>query len=160
MRPRPLFALLVVLALPAVAPAGPVYLVLGDSSAFGETDRTRNPSDGDRGYVAPFADYLGAKYGRPRPAVVNLAIDGETSASYTTGTGRSSDDGIFHNGHYAPPYETQREAFRRALAEVRAAGDRVEDVTVQFGANDLFVVAEAAGFLEKSPEEQAAAVGR
>lgn len=143
----------------APAAAGPIYLALGDSSAFGETDRTRNPSNGDRGYVAAFADHLGTRLGQ-RPTVVNLAIDGETTASFTSGTGRSSDDGHLHNTHYGPPYRTQRDTMRSELAAAAAAGNPIGTVTVQLGANDLFVVAEAAGFLDKTPAEQQAAVGQ
>lgn len=33
----------------AQATAGPIYVAIGDSSAFGETDRTRNPSNGTAG---------------------------------------------------------------------------------------------------------------
>ena len=51
------------------AAAEPIYLALGDSSGFGETNRTRNPSNGDRGYVSPFADYLAGVYGT-RPTVM------------------------------------------------------------------------------------------
>src|SRR4051812_12723882 len=109
----PLAAALLAALAPSPAAAGPILLVVGDSSAFGETDRSRDPSNGDRGYVAPFADYLGAaRYGGQRPAVLNLAIDGETSSSYSSGTGRVSPDGLFNNSHYgqyAPAYPTQRE---------------------------------------------------
>ncbi len=42
----------VILALPGPASAAWTYLALGDSLAFGETDFTQNPSNGDRGYVS------------------------------------------------------------------------------------------------------------
>jgi len=58
-----------------------VYLTLGDSSAYGETNRTQNPSNGDRGYERPFADYLATQNAGVRPTVLNLAINGETSWS-------------------------------------------------------------------------------
>ncbi|MBY0456387.1 MAG: hypothetical protein K2V38_03555, partial [Gemmataceae bacterium] len=123
--------------------AGPIYLALGDSSAFGETDRTRNPSNGDRGYVAPFADYLGSSRYPSRPAVVNLAIDGETSVSWGAGlSGRVSPDGIFHNTNYAafaPNYPTQQERFRQVVADAKGRGDTIGTVTVQLGANDPFL---------------------
>jgi len=50
------FALAAALSMHGRASADWVYLALGDSSAYGETNRTRNPSNGDRGYVKPFAD--------------------------------------------------------------------------------------------------------
>jgi lysophospholipase L1-like esterase len=162
MCPRHLFALLVVLALPAVSSAGPIYLALGDSSAFGETDRTRNPSNGDRGYVSPFADYLGTTRYPSRPTVVNLAIDGETSKSYSTGlSDRVSPDGIFHNTNYAafaPDYPTQQQRFQQTIAAARTNGDTIGTVTVQLGANDLFAVAGQSGFLGLDPSVQAALV--
>src|SRR5262245_25759383 len=131
---RPLFALVVALALPTVSTAGPIYLVLGDSSAFGETDRTKNPSNGDRGYVSPFADSLGTTRYAERPAVVNLALDGETSKSFSTGPGdRVSADGIFHNTNYAayaPDYPTQQQRFREVVAAANASGDKIGTVTI------------------------------
>jgi lysophospholipase L1-like esterase len=162
MRLRFLLAVLVLSLAPGLAPAGPIYLALGDSSAFGETDRTRNPSNGDRGYVAPFADYLGSSRYPTRPTVVNLAIDGETSLSWSSGLAdRASTDGIFHNSNYAafaPNYPTQQERFRQVIADAKAAGNTIGTVTVQFGANDLFLVAERPEFLGLDPAVQAALV--
>jgi hypothetical protein len=71
------------------------YLSLGDSLAFGETDSMNppslapysDPSDGKRGFVAMYADYLGSRYGT-RPDVINLSVDGEATTSFTTGVGR------------------------------------------------------------------------
>ena len=151
--------LVAALALPGRAAAWPVYLALGDSSAFGETDRTKNPSNGDRGYVSAFADFLSKRYSGSRPTVINTAIDGETSASYFTGSPRSSTDGLFHNTNYAPPYATQQATMRALTAKALAGGGHVDAVTLQFGANDLFVVAEAPGFLSKSAAQQQAEVG-
>src|SRR4051794_36939668 len=162
MRLRPLFAVLAVLAFANSAPAGPIYLALGDSSAFGETDRTHNPSNGDRGYVAPFADYLGAARFAARPTVINLALDGETSKSFSTGLAdRVSPDGIFHNNNYAgfaPNYPTQQERFRQVVAEAAAHGDRIGAVTVQLGANDLFAAAGDPRFTALDRATQAAVV--
>src|SRR3954451_13105035 len=77
----------------APAAGGQIYLAIGDSSAFGETDRTKDPSNGAPGYVGPFPHYLAGRNGGQRPAVLNLAINGETSSSYTAGSGRVSSDG-------------------------------------------------------------------
>ena len=162
MRLRTFLAALVVLALPALATAGPIYLALGDSSAFGETDRTKNPSDGDRGYVSPFADYLGTTRYADRPTVVNLALDGETSASFSSGLAdRVSPDGIFHNTNYAadaPDYPTQQQKFREVVAAANANGDRIGTVSLQFGANDLFAAAGDPAFLGLDPSVQMALV--
>src|SRR3954447_18238010 len=81
----------------APAAAGQIYLAIGDSSAFGETDRTKDPPAGDRASVAPFADSLAGRNGGHPPTVLNLAIDGETSSSYAAGSGRVSPDGLFNN---------------------------------------------------------------
>jgi len=143
--------------------AEPVYLALGDSSAFGETNRTKNPSDGDRGYVKPFADYLGTPDGT-RPTVANFAIDGETSASFFAGSGRVSSDGQGHNPNYnglANPY-AQSQRLQDSFNTPAANAD-VKAVTVQLGANNLDAVASSPGFLGKTPAEQqsmvAAALG-
>jgi len=163
MRFRPLFAVLTLFVLPTVASAGPIYLALGDSSAFGETDRTRNPSNGDRGYVAPFADYLGMTKYPSRPTVLNLALDGETTTSFSTGLAdRVSPDGIFHNTNYAsyaPNYPTQQQRFREAVAASAVSGNRIEVITVQLGANDLFTAAGQPGFLGLEPSVQMALIG-
>src|SRR5690242_8917127 len=92
MRVRTFLALatwLAFLAAPKVSEAASMtYLALGDSVAFGETDFTHNPSNGDRGYVSLFADSLATQNGGVRPNVVNLAIEGETTTSFSSGTGR------------------------------------------------------------------------
>ena len=149
------FALLSLVACGPVALADPIYLALGDSSAFGETNRTQNPSDGDRGYVRPFADYLGSVYGT-RPTVVNFAINGETSGSYFNGTGRVSSDGQSLNTNYSsvptnpyPQYQRLQDSFSNPAtnAEVRA-------VSVQLGANNLDATASSPGFLALPPDQQ------
>src|SRR6188768_4089476 len=103
---RRLFALALALAgfaaVPGRAAADNIYLAVGDSSAFGETNRTQNPSNGDRGYVAPFADFLAGQNGGVRPTVINTAINGETTTSFFSGlvSDRDSLDGIFLNSRY------------------------------------------------------------
>ena len=140
------------------AVAEPIYLALGDSSAFGETNRTQNPSNGDRGYVRPFADYLGTVYGT-RPTVTNFAINGETTGSYFAGTGRVSSDGQGFNTNYNglsnpyPQYQRLRDSFSNP-----ATNANVRAVTVQFGANNLDAVASTPGFLSMTGGEQQAMV--
>ncbi len=63
-------------------------MALGDSITFGETDLNYVQSNGDRGYVSLFANTLAARNGGVRPAVFNLAIDGETASSFMTNAGR------------------------------------------------------------------------
>ena len=163
-----LVALFTLLAtLPGPAAAGEIYLAVGDSSAFGETDRTRNPSDGDRGYVAAFADYLGSRSGT-RPAVINTAINGETTKSFFTGlvADRDSLDGVTLNSRYAPfapNYPSQHDFMFSQVAARLAAGDTIRNVTVQLGANDLSKAAGDPAFLGLDPAAQqqvvAAAIG-
>ncbi len=69
--------------------ADSVYVALGDSITFGETDLNYVPSYGDRGYVTDFANVLAGRNGGTAPTVVNLAIDGETAASFMGGVGRT-----------------------------------------------------------------------
>jgi lysophospholipase L1-like esterase len=166
---RTLLGSLALLALAAAAGrAGPpVVLVLGDSSAFGETDRTKNNlplgSNGDRGYVAPFADHLAKQNGGVRPTVMNFAINGETTKSFFSGlvSDRASTDGVTLNSNYrqsAPNYPSQSEHWQTAVRAELAAGNTVAAVAVQIGANDLSYVAEAPGFLDLTPEQQQRAV--
>jgi len=151
------FAVFALAVFGSAANADPIYLALGDSSAFGETNRTQNPSNGDRGYVRPFADYLGSVYGTP-PTVVNLAINGETSGSYFAGTGRVSSDGQGFNTNYNsvlsdpyPQYTRLTELFPSPNTDVRA-------VSVQLGANNLDAVASSPGFLSLPSADQQAMI--
>lgn len=147
-------------ALVTPAPADTIYLALGDSSAFGETNRTQNPSDGDRGYVRPFADYLATQNGGVRPTVVNLAINGETSGSFFTGSGRVSSDGQGFNTNYngLPDPYAQYQRYQDSSAGFVANGDVVKTITVQFGANNLDGAASNPLFLLLPPEAQLAAI--
>lgn len=149
------FVLLALFVAAAPSAAGPIYLALGDSSAFGETDRTQNPSNGDRGYAKPFADYLAGVYGT-RPTVVNFAINGETSSSFFSGSGRVSSDGqglnTNYNGLGTNPYP-QYQRLQDTFGSPAASAD-VKAITVQFGANNLDAVASTPGFLGLSPAAQ------
>ncbi len=148
--------------LPGRAAADNIYLALGDSSAFGETNRTQNPSNGDRGYVKPFADYLATQYGGVRPGVVNLAIDGETTVSFKSGVEVdrvSRDNAVSFNTNYAPPYASQQRLMQQTITSQLAAGNAIPVVTLQLGANDLFAAATQPGFLTGTPEQQAALLG-
>jgi hypothetical protein len=83
-RPRAIAGLAwVLLTLIAVNPASAesIYMALGDSIAFGQTD-VIPISTGDQGYVRPFADHLASINGGVRPRVVNLAIPGEKTDKF------------------------------------------------------------------------------
>jgi lysophospholipase L1-like esterase len=139
------------------------YIALGDSLAFGEYRFQNNPSNGDRGYVAPFADRLTSLYGS-RPAVINLAVDGETSGTFVNGgqavagDGSSGQPGYSLNTHYTSPYPSQNQLLLATLGAESAAGHNVGMVTLQLGANDLFLLAGSSSFQALSPAEQYAAI--
>jgi lysophospholipase L1-like esterase len=142
------------------------YLSLGDSVAFGETDFSQDPSSGDRGYVGLFADYLGSRAGGVRPNVLNLAIDGETTTSFTTGTGRVAPLGSgltdatlqSLNLNYAglTPAPTQNQRLQAAIGAEAAAGHTIDTVTISLGSNDLFALGTSPGFLAATPADQQA----
>src|SRR5262245_2107030 len=105
------------------------YIALGDSVAFGETD-VLPVSYGDQGYVKPFADWLGTQFAGVRPKVINLAISGETSDSFFTGTlppwwGRAT----LANLNYTRPDQRQFRLFLDAVAAEKAAGHQVKVVS-------------------------------
>lgn len=124
--------------------AGPVtYLALGDSLTFGvgADDTPADVSDGDRGYVARFADALAAGNGGVRPQVVNLAVSGETSASFFgEGIGLHGPDAARRNTNYPPagPLPAQNELL---LATLGSIGHDIRAITITLGSNDLFLAA-------------------
>ncbi len=146
---------------PAASAGAMTYLSLGDSIAFGETDFAHNPSGGNRGFVKTYDHFLGQQYGA-NPNVVNLAIDGETSSSLLSGTGRVAyapglaDTNLAAlNTHYAAnPNLSQNVRMVQAIANQWAAGNTIGDVTISLGANDLFKLAGNPAFLGASQAEQ------
>ncbi len=128
-----------------MASAGPVYVALGDSITFGETDLSYVRSAGDRGYVGLYADVLSARNGGARPAVVNLAIDGETASSFMTGagrvppvTGRTDTVLAAENLNYDPNAPGSQSAkFLATVAAQKAAGNTIDTVSITLGFNDL-----------------------
>ncbi len=151
------------LARPGVA--GPMtYLSIGDSIAFGETTFTQNPSNGDRGFVADYANYLAGQNGGVRPNVVNTAIDGETTSSFLNASNRvlsvpgSTDSSVasWNTSYASNPTVSQNIMFQQAIASAKAAGSDVGVVTISLGANNLFQLAASPGFLTASPVAQQA----
>jgi len=132
------------------------YLSLGDSIGFGETVFQNNPalgpysdpSNGDRGFVSMYANYLGSVYGT-RPNVINLAVDGETSSSFSSGVGRVPPGPGFTDASLAelntnytgatPP--TQAFLLGSTIASEAAAGHVISNVSISLGSNDLFYLA-------------------
>jgi lysophospholipase L1-like esterase len=151
--------------LPALRPAHAgynSYIALGDSLAFGEYRFLDNPSNGDhRGYVGPYADYLAGVYGS-RPVVFNLGVDGETSSTFVNGgpagDGSPGQPGYAYNTNYTTPYPSQNQLLLSTIAAETAAGHNIGVVTVQLGANDLFVLAGSPSFQSLMPAQQYAAI--
>ena len=137
-------------------------LSIGDSVAFGETTFTANPSDGDRGFVADYANKMASMAGGSRPIVTNLGIDGETSSSFLTGNGRvlsipgTTDATVqsFNTNYASSAGVAQNQAFQQAIAMAKAAGNDVGTVTISLGANDLFKLAANPSFQSATPAVQ------
>ena len=145
-------------------PAAAAYIALGDSITFGETDLRYVPSFGDRGYVGPYADYLASLNGGVRPDVINLAIDGETSSSFTSGVGRTPPvvgrtDAVLaaQNLNYNPnALVPQRDLFLSKVASERAAGNTIDTVSISLGFNELAALASSPNPLDQLPATLAA----
>jgi len=146
------------------AHAAPVYVALGDSITFGETDLSYVQSFGDRGYVGLFANTLASRNGGVRPAVVNLAIDGETASSFVTNAGRTPPvmgrgdaplqlENLNYNNSTAI---SQGTLFANTVAVQRALGNTVGTVTVTLGFNELAALAP----MQNTPAAEAAAIAQ
>ena len=132
-----------------LADAAEVYIALGDSITFGETDLVYRPSFGDRGYVSRYADALASQNGGVRPQVFNFAIDGETASSFQTGSGRTppvvgrTDVPLqLQNLNYsAGNLVPQGSLFASTVAAQQALGNTVSNVTITLGFNELAALA-------------------
>ena len=140
-------------AVPQGARAESVLLGVGDSFAFGYTTQI-NPlaSNGDQGYIAPFADSLTALNGGVRPTVQNFAIPGETSNSFYSGVTADPYLAVYPypaglvdaplrdallNTNYSDSAAKQRDATLATIAADHALGKTVDNIVVQIGGNDL-----------------------
>jgi lysophospholipase L1-like esterase len=153
------------IAAPQPASAAPMqtYLALGDSMAFGETDFTQNPSNGDRGYVKPFANFLGSHNGGVVPQVVNLGVDGETSSTFlsggpVTGNGTPGQPGYSLNTNYPSMDTSQNAQMLETIVHQIDSGQNISTVSLQIGANDLLSVMNSPGFLNLTPDQQQAKI--
>jgi lysophospholipase L1-like esterase len=149
---------------PTLASSMQTYLALGDSLAFGETDFTHNPSNGDRGYVEPFANFLATQNGGVAPNVVNLALDGETGSTFlnggpATGNGSPGQPGYTLNTNYATPVASQNLMMLETIVHKLDAGQTISNVTLQVGANDLLSVLANPTFASLTPQQQQAQIG-
>jgi lysophospholipase L1-like esterase len=140
------------------------YIAVGDSMAFGETDFTHNPSNGDRGYVSLYANFLAGSNGGVRPNVINLGVDGETSSTFFNGStvhdGTPGNPAPQWNTNYPNTTTTQNSLLLSTIANEQAAGHVIGTISVQLGANDLLANVASPAFLALSPAEQMAAVGQ
>ena len=128
----------------ATADAGhSVYLSLGDSIAFGvnQNDTLSDISNGDRGYVNRYADYLANQAGGVRPSVINLAISGEASSSFRgDGYGTEGVGAVTRNTNYGGnPLPSQESLMLQTIRDQIAAGNTIDTVTLLLGANDFYL---------------------
>jgi lysophospholipase L1-like esterase len=152
------------LVLESAASAAPVYIALGDSITFGETDLNYVQSYGDRGYVGDFASYLASQNGGVRPSVINLAIDGETASSFVTNAGRTPP--VVGRGDAPLQTENQNynnstaisqsQAFANEVAGQVAAGNAISTISLTLGFNELAALAPT----QNTPAAEAAAVAQ
>jgi len=146
------------------AHAAPVYVALGDSITFGETDLNYVQSSGDRGYVGLFANTLASRNGGIRPTVVNLAIDGETASSFMTNAGRTPP--VMGRGDAPLQLEnlnygnstaiSQGTLLANTVAAQRGQGNTISTVTVTLGFNELAALAP----MQNTPAAEAAAIAQ
>ena len=139
------FVAALALTWPHAAAAEPTdtYIALGDSVAFG-TGFAQSPtidldpsnpasiSSGDRGYVTLYADFLATRDGGVRPNVINLAVNGDSTASFLgTGTGFSPTPTQNTNYLGLSPTPTQSDLFVSKVASAQAAGHTISTVSIQ-----------------------------
>lgn len=110
------------------------FIALGDSVTWGYQPNDTGRGPGDKGFVKLVADWLGTQQGGTRPTVINLAIPGESTASFYN----TSEIGGLLNSNY-PVFGRQSQAnlFKSKVNSEVAAGHVITHVTFALGANDL-----------------------
>ena len=151
--------LMIVAALAGTASAQTsyTYLAIGDSVGFGITNGASYTqfSNGDRGYVSLFADYLTTQNVGLRPTVRNISIFGDDTVTL----GNTSNPARVLNTNYPLfPAVSQLDFISTQIAQASLAGRPVQRVTVSMGANDLLGVVPQPGFLALPSLQQAALV--
>ncbi|MES2460311.1 MAG: GDSL-type esterase/lipase family protein [Armatimonadota bacterium] len=127
------------------------YIALGDSYAYGYSTRAGTPTGfGDIGYVRLFADALKADNGGARPEVLNLAIPGETTATYLrAGSGTPA---LPYNRNYTATNAPSQSAL---LVQKTAENSiPIGWVTAQVGGDDLLNLLIDPVFLGASPVQR------
>lgn len=134
------------------------YIALGDSVGFGITTTASYTelSDGDRGYVGLYADWLATQSGGPRPNVVNLSVFGDRTTSFFTTEITERE----FNTNYAGATVSQADRFVQVVAAERLAGRTVDRVTISLGANDLIHLVLDPAFQALPPDQQLALAGQ
>ncbi len=150
-----LAAMALALGMSRPASAGSItYISVGDTVAFGATSSGGGPSYGDRGYVSLVADKMGANQGGARPNVINLAIPGETTASFFGGGSMAAPQNL----NYANTVTSQSTMLISKIASEQAAGNTIGAVSISLGASDLFALTNSASFQAMSPVAQQSAL--
>ncbi|HRF59272.1 MAG TPA: SGNH/GDSL hydrolase family protein [Fimbriimonadaceae bacterium] len=131
----PVFVVFVALAATAVVSAQTrTYIALGDSVSWGYQPNDTARGAGDKGFVRPFADWLGTRQGGVRPRVINLSIPGETSSSFFDTT----EVGYLLNSNYPLLFRSsQSSTFGSRVTNEFAAGRTITHVTYALGGNDM-----------------------
>lgn len=124
--------------------ATPTYLALGDSLAFGYSQKRfeenmpeENPKAFETGYVNDFADVL--RLAQPNLQIVNDGCPGETTQSMIEGPCEYQLGHPLHHPYTGGPGSPQ---LSDALAVLAAHPGAVNPITIDIGANDALGVVE------------------
>lgn len=122
----------------------PIYLALGDSLAFGYSQKRfeenlpgENPKAFETGYVNDFADVL--RFAEPKLEIVNDGCPGETTESMIKGPCEYQLEYPLHHPYVGGPESSQ---LSDALAVLAAHPGAVSPITIDIGANDALGVVE------------------
>jgi lysophospholipase L1-like esterase len=157
----PALALLVVVTDQAKAASSSTYLSLGDSIAYGPGTTQDNGQGGSSaGFVSPYVSALASVNGGVAPNVINLALPGETAATFNT-----TDPNFTANSNYyvagtvnGVPQASQESMLFHYVAVAAASGSPVTNITISFGMTDLMNLLNAPGFSTLTQAQQSAQV--
>src|ERR1700722_416642 len=134
------------------------YVALGDALAFGSTTATPQPSYGNQGYVQQFANFLGTQNNGVVPNVINLAVSGETSATYFSADNSGGTDrqtGATANLNYGGDTTlAQRNILAGVIAAEHAAGRNITTVSFALGLGDYLSLTNSSSFSQLSLAQQ------
>lgn len=126
------------------SPPAQTYLALGDSLAFGYSEKRfeenlpdENPVAFETGYVNDFAEAL--RFGDPGLQIVNDGCPGETTESFINGPCAYQLEFPLHHPYVGGPTSSQ---LSDALAYLTAHPGAVSPITIDIGANDALGVVE------------------